>query len=71
MKKHIGLKEFRADISTVTRQVKKGESFVVYRHSTPLFRVTPIDADDQWEEMIDFTSFRKGGVRIEDLLKRI
>lgn len=70
MQKRIGLKELREDVSKYETLVKKGYSLVVYRKTQPLFRLMPIE-DDQWEEVIDFTKIKKGGVRIDELLERL
>lgn len=66
----IGLKELRQNVSKFADKVKKGEEFVVMRKSQPLFKIAPIDAGG-WEEVIDFTKLRKGGVDIEELLTRL
>lgn len=65
----IGLKDLRTKTEKYIEQVKKGESFIVYRRSTPLFAITPIN--ETWEEVIDFTKLKKGGVDINDLLARM
>ncbi|MCR4260839.1 MAG: hypothetical protein NUV96_00630 [Candidatus Colwellbacteria bacterium] len=65
----VGLREFRTGMD---RYVKKAsqEEVVVYKHSKPLFRLATLD-EEPWEEVIDFTKIRKGGVLIEDLLARL
>ena len=70
MKKTIGLKELRENVNTYTKRVKAGDSFVVMRRSTPLFKITPVE-DEVWEEVIDFTKIKKGGVDIDELLQRL
>jgi len=72
MDKFVGLKELRQNMEKYTNRVKKGESLVVMRRSTPLFRISPVDSDsEEWEEVIDFTKIKKGGVDIKDILSRI
>lgn len=51
-------------------RVKKGESFLVMKRSKPLFRVAPVE-HELWEEVIDFTSLKRGGVDIKELLARL
>ncbi len=52
------------------KKVQKGDSFIVFKKSKPLFKITPIN-DGNWEEVIDFTKIDKQGVNIKDLLKRL
>jgi prevent-host-death family protein len=72
MDKFIGLKELRENIEKYTERVKKGESLIVMRRSTPLFKISPVeDKEEEWEEVVDFTKIKKGGVDINDILSRI
>ena len=54
-------------------RVGKGESLTVIRRTEPVFRITPVDSDDEsgWETVIDFTKIKKGGVDIDELLARL
>ena len=63
----------RENLSRYTDQVERGKSFTVVRRSKPLFRMVPIDEDDdgQWERVIDFTKIKKGGVPIDEVLARL
>ncbi len=67
----IGLKQLRESVETYAQRVKRGERFIVLKQSKPLFKITPIDYQEEWEEVIDFTKIKKGGVHIDDLLKRL
>lgn len=72
MKNPVGLKEFRANLNKVANRVKKGESIVVWKHSEPLFKVVPLNhEEEQWEAVIDFTKLKKGGINIDDILTRL
>lgn len=71
MEKIIGLKEFRRGVDEVVRGIHQGRSYIVLRRSKPLFRLSPIDEDQEWEEVVDFTKLRRGGVSIKDLLSRL
>jgi len=55
------------------KKIAAGESFVVFKKSKPIFRISPVDQDheDLWEEVIDFTKIQKSGVNISDLLARL
>ena len=72
MEKFVGLKELRQNMEKHIKRVKKGEDLIVMRRSTPLFKISPIkDESEEWEEVIDFTRIKKGGVNIKDILSRI
>ena len=66
----VGLKELRENIDKYATRVKKGQSLVVMRRSKPLFKITPVE-DEEWEEIIDFTKIRKGGISAKELLSRL
>ena len=70
MKNIIGLKELRENMEKYTKKIELGESFLVMKRSKALFKITPI-TDGDWEEVIDFTKIKKGGVNIKELLKRL
>ncbi len=67
----VALKELRENMVRYCDRVAKGESFVVLKRSRPLFKLSPVDSDEQWEEVIDFTKLKKGGVELSALLKRL
>lgn len=70
--KIIGVKELRNNLEEYINKISKGQSFTVVKRSKPVFQIRPIDEDDgQWEEVVDFTKIKKGGVEISDLLSRI
>ena len=72
MENFVGLKELRQNMKEYIKRVKKGEDLIVMRRSTPLFRVSPIEnGEEEWEEVLDFTRIKKGGVNIKDILSRI
>ncbi len=68
----VGLKELRQNIESYIAKVKKGKSFVVVKRSRPVFRISsPFDDGGLWENVVDLTKIKKGGVRIEELLSRL
>jgi len=67
MKKVIGLKEFRTNTDIWIKHVKHGHDLIVLRRSQPIFKIVPMD-DGEWEEVIDFTKIKKGGVDIKKIL---
>ena len=68
----VGLKELRENMETYIDRVNKGESITVFRRSTPLFRLTPIDTEEVgWESVVNFTKIDKEGVDAKDVLEAI
>ena len=67
----VGLKELRENMDIYISRVDKGESFTIVRRSRPVFRLTPVDEEEGWETVIDFTKIEKGGVSAEKVLKAI
>ncbi len=69
IKNIVGLKELRENTETYIRRVNRGESIIVVRRSTPLFRLTPIDTGEMgWESVADFTTLDERGVSAKDVL---
>lgn len=71
MEKVIGLKELRENTETYISAVNKGQSFVVIRRAKPVFKLSPVKEEENWETMADFTKIKKGGVDIDDILTRL
>jgi antitoxin (DNA-binding transcriptional repressor) of toxin-antitoxin stability system len=70
MKNIVGLKEFRKNVDVWIKHVKHGNSVLVLKRSAPAFRIVPVSEGD-WEEVIDFTKIKKGGVNIKQILSRL
>lgn len=71
-KRIIGLKELRNNTNKYISRVKAGESFIIMRRLEVIFKIAPVgDTDGLWEEVIDFTKIKKGGVDIKDILARL
>lgn len=70
MENIITLKNLRENMQGYADKVKQGYSFIVFKRSQSLFKVSPI-TEGQWEEVIDFTRITKGGVDIKKLLQRL
>ena len=64
----IGLKDLRENLGNYEKLVKAGRSFVVMKRSKPIFTIGPVDTEE-WETVIDFTKFRKGGMPASELIK--
>jgi len=66
----INLKNLREHMQEYAKKVQKGDSFIIFKKSKPLFKITPIN-DETWEEVIDFTKIKKQGIDIKELLQRL
>jgi len=71
MENIIALKDLRLNMNKYVQGVKSGQSFVVVKQSKPIFRISPLEDDGRWEEVVDFTKVKKGGVDIDDILTRL
>ncbi|MEK7161980.1 MAG: hypothetical protein AAB729_04820 [Patescibacteria group bacterium] len=67
----IGLRQLRENVAEYADLVAKGKSFVVVRQSKPIFKISPVDEEENWETVIDFTKIKKGGVPVEDIVAAI
>ena len=68
----MGLKELRENVDSYIKAIeKKGDSFIVLRRSKPVFKISPLNEDEEWETAIDFTQIKKGGVPLKELLSRL
>jgi len=68
MENIIALKELRINMEKYATAVKAGKSFIVLKQNKPLFKISPIDSGDAWEEAANFTKVKKGGVDLDALL---
>lgn len=48
--KIIGIKEVYQNLKEITEQAKQGQSFLVVKHSNPVFKITPTDFDKKQNE---------------------
>lgn len=71
MENIIGLKDLRQNMADYTKKVQKGQSFIVFKQSKPLFKVIPLENEEEWEEIIDFTKIKRGGINIKEILSRL
>ena len=66
----MALKDLRENMGKYAAKVAHGGSFIVFKKSRPIFKISPVSEGD-WEEVIDFTKIKKGGVNIKEILSRI
>lgn len=69
----IGLRDLRENTEDFISKIKKGWSFLVLRKSKPVFKIVNAEkgSDGEWEEVLDFTKIKKGGVKMSELLSRL
>ncbi|MBU1164231.1 hypothetical protein KKA15_01540 [Patescibacteria group bacterium] len=68
----VGLRELRENIESYISKIEKGDSFIVFKKSKPVFKISPADEETEaWEPVIDFTKLKKGGVSIKEILSRL
>ena len=71
-KRIIGLKDLRENMEKYIREVESGKTLTVVRRATAVFRISPVSDDESlWDEVVDFTKLKKGGVKIGDVLSRL
>ena len=70
MENIVTLKNLRENMQDFAQKVQKGYSFIVFKRSKPLFKISPIETG-AWEEVIDFTKLKKGGINLKELLQRL
>ena len=70
MENIITLKNLRENMQEYAQKVKRGRSFIVFKKSKPLFKISPVE-EGRWEEVVDFTKIKNGGVNIKELLERL
>ena len=52
--KTIGVKQLHQQLDKITRETRQGTSFVVLKHTTPLFRIEPINPIQKKYTLDDF-----------------
>ncbi len=67
----VGVKDLREHLQDYIKKISNGASFTVIRRSKPVFTISPVDEDENWEEVVDFTKIKKGGVKIDEILSRL
>ncbi len=70
----IGLRDLRENIEKYSQKITQGNSFLVVRRSKPLFKlVPPFEGQEEarWEEVVDFTKIKRGGVNIDEIISRL
>jgi len=67
----INLKNLRMNMDKYAKKVAQGNSFIIFKRSKPLFRICPVDGEEKWEEVVDFTKIKKGGVDIDEVISRL
>lgn len=67
----IGVKHLQTRFAEVTRAVQKGESFIVMKHTQPLFRIEPVAKKEQPRYTINDVMSIRFKSRDKNLSKKI
>ena len=67
----VGVKELRTNLDQYIDLVRKGVTLTIVKRSKAVFKIVPVEEEEQWEQVIDFTTHKKGGVSISNLLNRL
>jgi len=69
----VKLKDLRINLDKYLAQLNKVGRLTVIRRSEPIFNISAIDesADDLWENVVDFSKLKKGGIDIKEILARL
>jgi antitoxin (DNA-binding transcriptional repressor) of toxin-antitoxin stability system len=70
----INFKELRENAEVYIRRIERGESFLVMRRSVPIFRLTPVEIGDietAGKKVVDFTTLKKRGAPMEEVLELV
>lgn len=65
----ISLKQLREQFPQVIDSIAKGQSYTVMKRSKPVFQISPVADEGQWQTIVDFAEIDERGVPIEDVLK--
>lgn len=68
---YVNLKQLREEFPQYIEAVAQGRSFTVVKRSKPIFRLTPVHEEGEWETIADFTSISPEGVSADELLKTL
>ncbi len=68
---YVNLKQLREEFPQYIEAVAQGRSFTVVKRSKPIFRLTPVHEEGEWETIADFTSISAEGVSADELLKAL
>ena len=70
----IGLKDLRENTEKYISAVGKGKSFTVVRRSRPVFRLLPVDENQDegaWETVLDLSRGKNASITAGELLRMI
>jgi antitoxin (DNA-binding transcriptional repressor) of toxin-antitoxin stability system len=71
MDKIVSLKELRENMPKYESRIARGASYIVVKRSKPIFRISPVDNEEEWETVIDFTKIKKGGVTLDEAMEAL
>lgn len=67
----VSLKQLREEFPKYIEAIEKGQSFTVIKRSKPIFQISPVADDGEWQTIADFTSLQPEGVSVDDILAEL
>ncbi len=64
----VSLKELREQFPKYIEAISKGQSFTVVKRSKPIFLLSPVSEDGDWQTIADFTAINDNGVDVNAVL---
>jgi prevent-host-death family protein len=64
----VSLKELREQFPKYIEAVSKGQSFTVVKRSKPIFQLSPIGDEGDWQTIVDFTTIVDKGIDADKVL---
>lgn len=67
----VSLKDLREQFPKYIEAIANGQSFTVLKRSKPIFQISPISDEGNWQTIVDFTEIDKRGVSADDILAQL
>jgi antitoxin (DNA-binding transcriptional repressor) of toxin-antitoxin stability system len=67
----VSLKVLREQFPKYIEAISNGESFTVFKRSKPIFQISPVSDEGNWETIVDFAEIQKGGVFADNILAEL
>ena len=67
----VSLKQLREEFPKYIEAIEKGQSFTVIKRSKPIFQISPVADEGEWQTIVDFTSIDSNGVSVDDILAEL
>ena len=64
----VSLKELREQFPKYIEAIASGQSFTVIKRSKPIFQISPVNDQGNWQTIADFTAVSEHGVSADQIL---